>query len=182
VIKFIGLTGLNCSGKGVASEVLIEKGYSYFSLSDEVREEAARRGLDPGRDNLTAIGNDLREKEGPGTLAKRILPRLSAPAVIDSIRNPEEINVLRDTGDFVLIAVTAPAEIRFRRMLERGRGGDAATFETFLEHEEREKSGSASRQQLHTCLEMADITIENGNGLEEFRNKLLEACNIEKGA
>ncbi len=179
VIQYIGLTGQNCSGKGVASEVLREAGYTYFSLSDIVREEALERGLDTGRENLIMVGTDLRRQEGPGTLAMRILDKLGEPSIIDSIRNPEEIEVLRSLDDFILIGITAPAELRFARMQERGRSGDAGTFEVFLEQEKREQSSSSSGQQLHKCLEMADKIVENSGSLEEFREKLLSTCEIE---
>jgi dephospho-CoA kinase len=41
--KVIGLTGTIASGKGTLAEFLKGKGYSYFSLSDILREEATKR-------------------------------------------------------------------------------------------------------------------------------------------
>jgi len=55
-MKTIGLTGTNGSGKGAAAEYFIQKGYVYFSLSDVIREELRKNGIEPTRDNLIRMG------------------------------------------------------------------------------------------------------------------------------
>ena len=88
---YIGLTGPNASGKGeVASYLEREHGYRCRSLSDVIREEARRRGQEPVRGVLIPLGTELRAKHGPGALAELILPDLEPPALIDSIRNPDD--------------------------------------------------------------------------------------------
>ena len=72
----IGLTGKNGSGKGEAAHFLKERGFHYYSLSDALRDEAKKRGQEVTRDTLLALGNELREKEGPGCLAERIIAKL----------------------------------------------------------------------------------------------------------
>jgi hypothetical protein len=94
------------------------------SLSDVVREEAAARGLPPERGPLIAVGNELRRALGPGALAERILPRLGERDVVDSIRNPAEVEVLRRAPGFLLVAVRATQATRFARSLARARPGD----------------------------------------------------------
>src|SRR6185369_16556827 len=94
------------------------------------------------------LGNELREQGGPGALAERILPRLQPPALVDSIRNPAEVAVLRRLDGFVLIAIDAPVELRFRRSLERARPGDAVTLRDFRAKEQRENSTNPLAQQL----------------------------------
>ena len=69
----IGLTGKNASGKGEVADYLKTKGFVYYSLSDELREEATKRNIEPSRDNLTNLGNELRKKHGPNYLAQKIL-------------------------------------------------------------------------------------------------------------
>src|SRR5678815_3787020 len=72
----IGITGPNAAGKGEAAAYLVQKGYAYHSLSDVLREDLELRGIPPTRENLIAIGNELRTLGGAGVLAERILPRL----------------------------------------------------------------------------------------------------------
>ena len=105
----IGLTGKNAAGKGEAARFLQERGFHYASLSDALRAELRRRRVAPTRDHLTRLGNDLREKHGPGVLAERILKQLgeSQNYVVDSFRNPSEVEVFRGRSDFTLWAVIA---------------------------------------------------------------------------
>ena len=98
----VGLTGPNASGKGEVARFLEGKGFSLCSLSDVVRQEATRRGLDHSRENLIRTGTALREQFGEGVLAQRTLPKISQRSVVDSIRNPGEIQVLRTLPGFHL--------------------------------------------------------------------------------
>ncbi len=172
LFMLIGLTGPNGSGKGEAAQFLKDRGFAYFSLSDVVREEAARRGLQSSRDNLIEIGNDLRLKHGAGILAQRIREKITGDAVVDSIRNPSEIEELRKEEGFFLLGIDAPISIRFKRSLERGRIGDGATLEEFQKREEMENSSEASHQQLGKCLNMADAVILNDGDIGTLHIKI----------
>ncbi len=162
---FLGFTGPNAAGKGEAIKYLVEKKkFTFFSLSDILRDEAKSRGLEPLRDNLILIGNQLREAEGPGVLAKRAVKKIkNAPqAAIDSIRNPKEIEELKaGLKNFKLIGITADPKTRFERALLRARPGDPQTFEEFLKKEEQENSSNPNAQQLNECFKMADYVIDN---------------------
>jgi dephospho-CoA kinase len=171
-VKLIGLTGTNGAGKGEVAAYFRNKNYAYVSLSDVIRDELKRRGLEASRDNLVACGNELREKFGPDILARKATEKISGPAVIDSIRNPQEVEYLRSLGDFVLIAVDAPAEIRFERVRKRGRNESASTLEEFRQKEELERRGQINGQQLEACMGLADITIINDGTLEELWHEL----------
>src|SRR5437667_12784184 len=100
----IGLTGKNASGKGEIAKFLQERGFQYASLSDALRAELRRRNITPTRDHLTRLGNELREKNGPGILAERILKQLGEAQnyVVDSFRNPSEVEVFRIREVFAL--------------------------------------------------------------------------------
>src|SRR3989338_5970833 len=173
----IGLTGKNAAGKGELSKHIHSKGFVYLSLSDALREEATKRGLDHSRDTLINLGNELRKKFGNAILAKRISEKIKKERaagkkdfVIDSIRNPGEIHDLRKNKGFLLCGVVTDQKIRFQRLLKRNRLGDAADFEEFKKHEDRENNDEASGQQLDKCLEMADKHISSNGTIEEANN------------
>jgi dephospho-CoA kinase len=170
----VGLTGTNGAGKGEAAAYLGRKGYSYLSLSDVLREELAARGLAASRDNLIAVGNELRARFGADVLARRTMDKVRGPAVIDSIRNPREVECLRRQEGFILIAVDAPIEVRFARTRARGRDESAATLEEFRAKEEIEMAGSETGQQLARCIELADRRVVNDGTLEELWRKVEE--------
>jgi Dephospho-CoA kinase len=170
--KFIGLTGTNGSGKGEAALFLAANGYSRCSLSDVIREELYARGEEPSRDNMIRTGNELRATGGPDVLARRISAKLEPPAVIDSIRNVAEVDCLRRLPGFILVAVDAPVELRYQRVLLRGRNESAGTLDEFRRKEDEERAGGRDEQQLGPVMAAADLTITNEGTLEEFHAKL----------
>ena len=173
----IGLTGKNGSGKTQVSEYLKTRGFQYHSLSDAIREEIRRRGQESSREVLIAIGNDLRERFGAGILAERILPSLEREQnyVIDSIRNPSEVEVLKRRKDFVLVAVDADQQVRFERSVKRARERAALTLAQFVDEEARElESENPAAQQLTATMRRADLVLTNNGTVEELHRKLDE--------
>jgi dephospho-CoA kinase len=164
---FLGLTGPNSSGKGETAAYLATRhGYRLRSLSDVLREEAKRRGLEPVRGVLIPLGNELRHELGAGALAEMILQELKPLALVDSIRNPEEVAVLRRLPGFLLVAVDAPMALRFERSLSRARPGDPATIDEFRAREEQENSTNPAAQQLRATAALADVSLQNAGSLD----------------
>jgi dephospho-CoA kinase len=168
----IGLTGTNAAGKGEVARYLRTQGYEVFSLSDIIREHLRKRGLTATRDSLIAAGNALRRRYGADILARRVMKKVRGRAVIDSIRNNQEVSRLRKQPGFVLAAVDAPVEIRFQRAVKRGRQESAATLDEFIAKERKEMAGGRAGQQLRRCLESADVTIINDGTLAGLRKKV----------
>jgi dephospho-CoA kinase len=173
--RLIGLTGPNGAGKGEAAAYFRRHGFDCRSLSDIIRDEAAVRGLEPSRDTLISIGNELRAEFGSDVLARRTLDVLGrGRGVIDSIRNAHEVAYFRAQadGEFLLLAIDAPAEVRFARLVARGRNESAATLETFRAKEDVERDGGEKAQQVEVCMALADALVTNDRTLEEFHAKL----------
>lgn len=150
----------------------MENGYTYHSLSDAVREEATARGLTTSREHLVQVGNALRAAGGAGALVEKLAPRLTPPAIVDSVRNPGEVEALRRLPGFFLLGVDAPPEVRFARIQARGRLGDIRTAEEFKIYEDRENSGDSHRQRVGATLRMADAVVMNDTSLEDLRRKV----------
>ena len=174
----IGLTGSLASGKGVVSDYLKSKGFVYLSLSDELREIAKAKKIEITRENLQRLGNQLREENGSGILAEKVRNKIEAQmyhnAIIDGIRNPAEILVLKSLKNFFLITIDAPSEIRFKRMIERNRESDPKNWEDFLRVDAKDKGiGEATTGQgVGLCMEQADMMIMNTGNLEDMEKKV----------
>ncbi len=171
----IGLTGENCSGKGTVAEYLEKKGFATVSLSDVVREALAAEGKEITRDNLVQKANELRAKFGPGILAQKALAKTTPDKnyVIDSIRNPAEVEELKKQKNFFLIYITASPEVRFERMRSRRREGDPSSFVEFQKLEKLEKSNKqASKQNLQATSEHKDKAILNDANLPQLYDKV----------
>jgi dephospho-CoA kinase len=172
--RLIGITGTNGAGKGEVAAFLEERSYAYFSLSDLIREELRKRGEKITRNNLIRMGNQLRKRHGSDILAKRVMEKVKDKAVIDSIRNPREIDHLRRQQGFVLLAVDAPVEMRYDRIRARGRDESATTLTEFIEREQEEMSRYEKGQQLKACMELADYRIYNDGTIEDLHKTLEE--------
>ncbi len=171
----IGLTGTNAAGKTCVVMYLMSRGFEYFSLSDIIREELSRRGLEHSRENLRRTGNKLRERHGASVLADKILGQIhSDRVVIDSIRNVAEVEALRKSDDFILIAIDAPIETRFKRASYRGRLEDAPDLESFKNLEDKEKSKASTSQNIDQCMLLADYLLLNDGEQTDLYHRIDE--------
>ena len=171
----IGLVGPIASGKGTISEYLKSQGFTYFSLSDVVREETQSRGLEMTRKNLQDVGNDLRETHGGAVLVHRLAERIEKEnfVVIDGIRNPEEIHALKDNFNGKIVHISAYKNHRVERYLERAkvRGEDDASLSSFKKIDERDlgKGEDSHGQQVQACIDLADFSLKNNGTVQQFR-------------
>ncbi len=172
----LGVSGLNGAGKGEVVRFLEERSFYALSLSDVIREELRRQGLEETRERMIETGNAMRTAEGPGGLAERLAGQLSPDRnyVIDSVRHPAEVDLLRvRTRRFKLIWVEADEAGRFERIRARGRGGDPASLEELRALEGRElASADPAAQQLLAVREIADFVVQNDGSIEELRRSV----------
>src|SRR5690242_12983505 len=166
----IGLTGRNAAGKGEVARYLQRKSFYYYSLSDAIRDEIRSRGDEPTRERLIIVGNELRQRYGSNILAERILAKIEDDKhyVIDSIRNPAEVEAFRAAKHFKLIRIEAPPDVRFQRILSRQRESDPKTLEDFIALENREAEGDDTSQNLVKVELMADYSLTNDGSLEKL--------------
>jgi dCMP deaminase len=172
----LGLTGPNAAGKGEVARVLVDGGFEFFSLSDEIREDLRERGVAPSRDALIEAGRRLRTDHGHDVLARRVVARFGhgVNQVVDSIRNPEEVRFLKTLPGFFLVLVDAPIERRFERARGRARPGDPIDLAAFRESERRElESGDPAAQQLLATFRLADFTISNDGAIDALREQVV---------
>ncbi len=180
----VGITGTYAAGKDTAASYLVDHyGFVHFSLSDILREEVERLGLEQTRNNWIKIGREIREKYGVGELSRRVIKKIKEQnlkrVVVTSIRNPGEIDAFREeTDNFHLIAIDAPRRLRFERAKARGNLADEVDFQTFVEQEESEMATSGAGQQLGVCMSMADFEIVNDKELADFYQQLDEVLSI----
>lgn len=174
----IGLVGPIASGKGTVAQILKELGFEYYSLSDRIREELTRRGLPITRQWLQDMGDELRLKYGEDILAERTLEFLGASnsgrIVIESIRNPAEARLLKEQLGATIIGVNASPEIRYRRVVERNRGGEPVSWEEFLAMDGRETGKVTDSHKINIvgCLDLADHIIINEGTPDDLMDSL----------
>ncbi len=172
----LGIAGPYASGKGEAVAFLAARSFIAYSLSDVIRDELKARGQSETRERMIETGNALRAAEGQGALAQRLAAKLHVDRnyVVDSIRHPAEVTVLRALGRrFRLIWVDADESTRLARMQSRGRPGDPATLAEMRRLEGRELvSDDPSGQQLLAVRALADEGIANDATLADLHAEL----------
>lgn len=175
----IGLTGTMSSGKGEVAKYLIKKGFEYYCFSDILKEEAKKRKIEPTRKNLQKLGTDIKKDEANrGILAKKLLEMVKTDkAVLDGVRNVDEIRELRKAKEFFLVGVNAEQKLRFLRLKKRARDGDPTNFDDFKKQDDKENKGITKGQEIDKCLKMADFTIINEGSLEKLNGEIEEILN-----
>jgi len=171
------------SGKTTVIKALKKLGYKVITLSDMVREEARKQGVEEERENLMAIGQSLREESGAGILAIRALKKIEEEGgdmwIVDGIRNPAEVDELRKHPDFILIANTAPEQAIIDRIFYRKRSDDTLDPKAIRKKLRREmgEGEPLDGQQVGKCIEMADYVFENVMPLNEVETEFLKLYN-----
>jgi dephospho-CoA kinase len=181
-MKVLGIVGLPGSGKGEFSKIAEQLGIPVVVMGDVIREEVQKAGLEPTGENMGIVSKALREKDGMAAIAIACIPVIdrkrnekntSNLVLIDGLRSDAETHVLRDHfPDFVLIAITAPDEIRCARLCSRGRSDDIRTSEELQMRDARE-TGFGLLKAIH----MADLTIENKTDINIFKEKVKSVLN-----
>ncbi len=182
--KIIGISGTNGSGKDAMGHVLaLKHNYLFVSVTDLLREEAKRRGMNVERENLRMISADWRRKYGYGVLVDQAynlykeLEEKYDGLAISSLRNPHEADRVHELGGTV-VWVDASAKTRYERIqrnLEaRGRASeDTKTFDQFVIEEEMEMhtppGGDDASLNMGAVKTRSDLVINNeGTNLQEF--------------
>jgi len=171
-MRVIGVVGLPGSGKSEAAAVAGGLGVPVVTMGDVIREACRERGLDPASHH-GKVAQSLRNEGGPAAIADRSVPmiedalRAYDTVLVDGIRSDAEVDRFQAAfgEDFLLVRVDAPFEVRAERIEARGRDDTAA--ESLRERDERELGFG-----MGAAIEAADVTIENTDSLEAFRDRV----------
>lgn len=172
----IGITGTIGAGKGAIVGYLKEKKFKHYSAREFIIHETKKRGLSVNRDTIVETANDLRLQYGPGYIIESLFNQAVANksnAIIESIRNLGELEILCIHNNFYLIAIDADQQLRYERIVKRGSETDNVTFEEFLAHEEREMdSDDPTKQNIKAVVKKADFHVENNGTLEDLHKQI----------
>ncbi len=167
----IGLCGRIGAGKDVVADFLVNNfGFKKIVMSDIIKEEMKKVGIEPTRENMQNFSKEMKEKYGRGIWAKKTLEWIKKHkienAVISGVRDSEEVKEFRKDPNFVLIGIYAPAELRYERLIKRGEKKDPKTIEEAKAQDKREEE---IFDLITKCKEEADVLIVNDfDNLESF--------------
>lgn len=138
----IVFVGEKLAGKEVAARYLIKhhnfKGLRFSSIVVDLLD---RLHLPITRVNEMNLMGGLRERFGGGVLAQVIKQEIEQNKfkriVIDGARHPAELEILKKLPGFLLVYLTAPFELRYKRAVSRGEkvGESKFTLDDFKREE-----------------------------------------------
>jgi dephospho-CoA kinase len=173
----VGIAGMPGAGKGVFRRAVQKLDYPFVVMGEEVREEVKRRNLKPTPENMGKTMLNLREKEGPATIAKRCIHKIENQnhniVFIDGIRSLVEVQKFKKHfPDFMLLAIHASPKTRYKRLFRRRRSDDPIDWETFMERDLRELGIG-----MGSVIAVADYMIVNEGSIMQLKQKTLRFLN-----
>lgn len=175
-LMLIGIVGLHGAGKDTVAQYLVDNyDFVHKDLGQEIRNDLKVQGRDHlDRNEMVALGNEMREKFGFSYWCKRAIDSVQAKdIVITSIRNPAEVEEIKSRGG-TIVAVQANLDVRFQRTVARVKNsaelhGDIQSFDDFKAKEQRElESTNPANQQLLKCIKMTQYTIDNNGSIAQL--------------
>lgn len=167
--KVIAITGMPGAGKTLVSRFAQLHGVPVLACGDVIREEAVRRGLQPTPSNMAEVMLTIRQREGPGVVAERLIPKIESSGspviIVDGVRSLEEVTVLQNHSSVTIVGVHASPRTRYERLRARERSDDPKNWAEFQERDLREL-----RVGIGDVISLADKMLIN-----EFEEKDLEA-------
>lgn len=172
LVKIIGLSGTNGSGKDTVGHVLVERyNFLFVSVTEMLRKACRDRNLEVNRENLRTISAEWRREGGLGVLIDKAMDLFSDikndydGLVVASLRNPGEADRVHELGGTV-VWVDADSKIRYERIHNSHRGRDEEdnkTYEEFLAEEQAEMhaSGDSATLDMAAVRDKSDVTILN---------------------
>ena len=175
----IGIAGTMGGGKWAVVDYLVQQyHFLHFSVREYLIKKIVQRGMDVNRDSMFIVANEIREKYGAGFIAQDLYKeasKLGKDAIIESIRTPGEIALLKKEWPFFLLALDADPSLRYERIRSRDSESDHVSYPVFLSNEEREmQSDNPNSQNVRKCITLADHIIINNWTLEELYQQINE--------
>lgn len=124
--KIIAIVGMCGSGKSIASDILVEKGFEKVYFGGVTLEKLKEKGLEVTPENEKMMRESLREDLGMGAFAKILLPRIKElsqekDVVLDGLYSWDEYKILdEELGKrMVTVAIVTDKKIRYKRLEKR---------------------------------------------------------------
>ncbi len=174
----IGVTGMPGAGKSLFSAAAEKLGLPVVRMGDIVFDEVKKRGLPLTLENVGKIAIELRREYGPDIVARKVIERIQSGSfenqqiiVIEGIRSLEEVNVFKNFfEEFILVAIHAPPNIRYERLIKRGRADDTLNVDKLKKRDLRELGMG-----IGNVIAMADeVLINKDKTYEAFFNECID--------
>ena len=173
--KIVAIVGMCGSGKSIASDILVEKGFAKVYFGGVTLEKLKEKGLEENPENEKMMRESLREDLGMGAFAKILLPKikelsLEKDVVLDGLYSWDEYKILEEElgKQMITIAIVADKKLRYRRLEKR-------VVRPFTKKEAKNRD-LAEIENIAKAppIAYADYYIFNNGTLEDYEKRLNE--------
>ena len=152
-VKILAIVGMSGSGKSVAVDHLIKKGYPKVYFGGMILNEMERRGIEITPDNEKDFREMIRETEGKDWVVKQVIKEIKdlisagqKRIILDGVYSWTEYKILKKEfpKNLTFVAIMTNKAIRYERVAKRSvrpLDGEAIRKRDVAEIENLEKGG-----------------------------------------
>lgn len=172
--KLYAIVGMCGSGKSIASDYLVSKGFNKVYFGGVTMDKLKEANLEVNPENEKMMREKLRSELGMGAFAIVLLPKIkecfnNGNTVLDGVYSYDEVKILKENfPELKIIAIVCDKDIRYNRLSIR----DVRP----LTNEEASARDVAEVENIAKAppIAMADYYILNNGNIEEYKTRLEE--------
>lgn len=172
--KLYAIVGMCGSGKSIASDYLVSKGFNKVYFGGVTMDKLKEANLEVNPENEKMMREKLRNELGMGAFAIVLLPKIkecvnNGNTVLDGVYSYDEVKILKENfPELKIIAIVCDKDIRYDRLSIREVRP--------LTNEEASARDVAEVENIAKAppIAMADYYILNNGNIKEYKNRLEE--------
>lgn len=172
--KLYAIVGMCGSGKSIASDYLVSKGFNKVYFGGVTMDKLKEDNLEVNPENEKMMREKLRSELGMGAFAIVLLPKIkecinNGNTVLDGVYSYDEVKILKENfPELKIIAIVCDKDIRYNRLSIREVRP--------LTNEEASARDIAEVENIAKAppIAMADYYILNNGSVEEYKTRLEE--------
>ena len=172
--KLYAIVGMCGSGKSIASDYLVSKGFNKVYFGGFTMDNLKEANLEVNPENEKMMREKLRSELGMGAFAIVLLPKIkecfnNGNTVLDGVYSYDEVKILKENfPELKIIAIVCDKDIRYDRLSIREVRP--------LTNEEASARDIAEVENIAKAppIAMADYYILNNGSVEEYKTRLEE--------
>lgn len=172
--KLYAIVGMCGSGKSIASDYLVSKGFNKVYFGGVTMDKLKEANLEVNPENEKMMREKLRSELGMGAFAIVLLPKIkecfnNGNTVLDGVYSYDEVKILKENfPELKIIAIVCDKDIRYDRLSIRE--VRPLTIEEASARDIAEVENIAKAPPIA----MADYYILNNGTIEEYKTRLEE--------
>ena len=172
--KLYAIVGMCGSGKSIASDYLVSKGFNKVYFGGVTMDKLKEANLEVNPENEKMMREKLRSELGMGAFAIVLLPKIkecfnNGNTVLDGVYSYDEVKILKENfPELKIIAIVCDKDIRYNRLSIREVRP--------LTNEEASARDIAEVENIAKAppIAMADYYILNNGSIKEYTTRLEE--------